>query len=190
MSEPLSVTALLRDASCGNREALDRLVPIVYETLRNLAHRALRGERHGHTLSTTALAHEAYIKLIGLDRIEWRDRSHFFAVAAGAMRRILIDYAVSRNAEKRGGGVAPLDLNGVVIGRDDRLADLVAVDRALDRLESIDARVARVVECRVFMGMTIEETATGLETSPATAKRRWNAGRAWLTRELSAQASE
>lgn len=185
MPESLTVTGLLRDASGGNREALDRLVPIVYETLRRLAHRALRKERNGHTLSTTALAHEAYLELVGLERIEWRDRSHFFAVAARAMRRILIDYAVGRKAQKRGGGVVPLDLDRVIVASDDRIAEMLELDEALGRLESVDALAARIVECRIFVGMTIEETAAALDVSPASVKRHWNAARAWLTRELS-----
>jgi RNA polymerase sigma factor (TIGR02999 family) len=188
--EPLSVTRLLQDASGGNREAFDRLVPLVYETLRRLAHRALRNERSGHTLSTTALAHEAYLELVGLERIEWRDRSHFFAVAARAMRRILIDYAVSRNAQKRGAGVVPLHVDDVVIASDDHIDEMVQLDEALGRLEALNARAARIVECRVFVGMTISETAAALDTSPASVKRQWNAARAWLTRELSARAMQ
>lgn len=184
MEESVPVTTLLRNASRGNREALDRLMPLVYDSLRRLAHRALRGEREGHTLSTTALAHEAYLELVGLDRIEWRDRSHFFAVAAGAMRRILIDYAVSRNAQKRGGGVAMLELNRVDVPIDDRLAETMELDEALGRLESIAPRAVRIVECRVFAGMTIEETAAALDVSPASVKRQWTVARAWLTREL------
>jgi RNA polymerase sigma factor (TIGR02999 family) len=180
-----SLTRLLHDASRGDRQAFDRLVPLVYDTLRRLAHRALRHERHNHTLSTTALAHEAYVELIGLERIAWRDRSHFFAMAARAMRRILIDYAVRRNAQKRGGGAVGIRLDEAMVGQDNNLDVLLAVGEALDRLESAAPRAARIVECRVFAGMSIEETASALELSPATVKREWNAARAWLNQWLS-----
>jgi RNA polymerase sigma factor (TIGR02999 family) len=191
MAEDLTVTGLLHEASRGDREALDRLVPRVYETLRGLAHRELRRERPGHTLSATALAHEAYIKLIGLERIEWRDRSHFFAMAARSMRRILVDYAVSRKAQKRGGGAVPVSLMNddmPALANESRLEELLAVDEALTRLEAAAPVVVRIVECRVFAGMTIDETAAVLELSPATVKRHWTTARAWLNRELSAEA--
>ena len=178
------VTALLRRAHVERREALDALVPIVYDTLRRIARQQLAGERRGHTLTATALAHEAYAKLVGLTRIEWRDRAHFFAAAAGAMRRVLIDYAAARNAHKRGAGAVAveLDLDGIVA--DDRLDDLLIVDDALTRLEAVHAGAARVVECRVFAGMTIEETAAALDISPATVKRHWELARVWLGMHL------
>ncbi len=186
-----SVTGLLREASRGDRQALDRLVPRVYDTLRGLAHRAMQHERPGHTLSATALAHEAYLKLVGLEQIDWRDRSHFFAMAAQAMRRILVDYAVSRNALKRGGGAFPisLDEDAAVFASDNPLDDLLAVDQALTRLELAAPLVVRVVECRVFAGMTIDETAAVLDLSPATVKRHWTTARAWLNRQLSGETS-
>ena len=181
------VTALLRRASTDRRETLDALVPIVYDTLRRIARQQLAGERGAHTLSATALAHEAYVRLVGLTRIEWRDRAHFFAAAAGAMRRVLIDYAAARNTRKRnGGGAVDLDLDGLVA--DEHLEDLLAVNHALARLERIHAGAARVVECRVFAGMTIEETAAALDVSPATVKRHWELARAWLIRDLKAAA--
>jgi RNA polymerase sigma factor (TIGR02999 family) len=177
------VTALLRHAGPNRRETLDALVPIVYDTLRRIARQQLAGERGGHTLSATALAHEAYARLVGLTRIEWRDRAHFFAAAAGAMRRVLIDYAAARNTRKRnGGGVVDLDLDGLVA--DEHLDDLLSVNHALTRLEQVHAGAARVVECRVFAGMTIEETAAALDVSPATVKRHWELARAWLVRDL------
>jgi RNA polymerase sigma-70 factor (ECF subfamily) len=169
MSELADVTALLHQARNGQREALDRLMPIVYATLRRLAAGALRSERRGHTLSPTALANEAYLKLVALERVEWNDRVHFFAVAAGAMRRILVNHANARNAQKRGGGAVAVDLDSVTLATDEALGDVLAV---------------RVVECRVFMGMTIEETAQAMRLSPATVKRHWTAARAWLTRDL------
>jgi RNA polymerase sigma factor (TIGR02999 family) len=180
------VTALLRQAHVNRREALDALVPIVYDTLRRIARQQLAGERRGHTLTATALAHEAYARLVGLTRIEWRDRAHFFAAAAGAMRRVLIDYAAARNAHKRGGGAIPveLELDGIVT--DDHLDDLLAVHDALQRLETVHAGAARVVECRVFAGMTIEEAAAALDVSPATVKRHWELARVWLGVHLKA----
>jgi len=176
---------LLREAGRGDRRAFDQLVPLVYETLRALAHRALRGERAGHTLSTTALAHEAYLKLVGVEQIAWQDRSHFFAMAARAMRRILVDYAVARNAQKRGGGVVAIELDAEALATENQIEDVLALNEALDRLESVAPHAVRVVECRVFTGMTIEETAAALELSPTTVKRHWSMARAWLNRELS-----
>jgi RNA polymerase sigma factor (TIGR02999 family) len=179
-----SVTGLLHDASRGDRQAFDRLVPLVYDTLRRLAHRALKHERRDHTLSPTALAHEAYVELVGLDRIAWQDRSHFFAMAARAMRRILIDYAVRRSARKRGGGGVAIPLDESVLAQQIDLDALLVVGEALDRLESHAPRAARIVECRVFAGMSIDETAMALDLSAATVKRDWNAARAWLNQEL------
>jgi RNA polymerase sigma factor (TIGR02999 family) len=181
------VTALLRRAHVDRRDALDSLVPIVYDTLRRIARQQLAGERRGHTLTATALAHEAYARLVGLTRIEWRDRAHFFAAAAGAMRRVLIDYAAARNARKRGSGAiaVELDLDGIV--GDDRLDDLLAVHDALTRLETVHTGAARVVECRVFAGMTIEETAAALDISAATVKRHWELARVWLGVHLKAE---
>ena len=180
----LEVTALLRRVDGDRREALDALVPIIYDTLRRIARQQLAGERRGHTLTATALAHEAYTRLVGLTRIEWRDRAHFFAAAAGAMRRVLIDYAAARNAHKRGNGAVAveLDLDGIVA--DDRLDDLLTVHDALTRLEAVHAGAARVVECRVFAGMTIEEAAAALDVSPATVKRHWELARVWLAMHL------
>lgn len=178
-----AVTALLRLAQTDRRQALDALVPLVYDTLRRIARQQLARERAGHTLSATALAHEAYARLVGLTRIEWRDRAHFFAAAAGAMRRVLIDHAVARKARKRGGGAAvDIDLAGLVT--DDRVEDVLSVHEALVRLERVHPRAARVVECRIFAGMTIDETAAALDLSPATVKRYWEFARATLTREL------
>ncbi len=187
MTESASVTSLLHEAGRGDPQALDRLVPMVYETLRSLAHRALRYERPGHTLNTTALAHEAYLELIGLDHIAWQDRSHFFAMAARAMRHILIDYAVARNAQKRGGGAVPIELDDSALATENSIEEVLALNEALGRLESVAPHAVQVVECRVFTGMTIEETAAALGLSPATVKRHWSMARAWLNRELSSQ---
>lgn len=170
---------------------MDRLFPLVYGELQRIAHRQLGMERPGHTLETSALVHEAYIKLVGLDRMEWRGRAHFFAAAAGAMRRILIDHAERRGARKRGGGRRRVPLEDVDIpsrtSLDDRsLEELLALDRALNRLRIMDERQAKVVECRFFAGMTIEEVAEALDVSAMTVKRDWTAARAWLNRELGA----
>jgi RNA polymerase sigma factor (TIGR02999 family) len=178
------VTALLRSLQGDRREALDALVPLVYDALRQIARQQLARERPAHTLSATALAHEAYARLVGLTRIAWRDRAHFFAAAAGAMRRVLIDYAVARRTHKRGGGAAPVDVELETLIGDDRVDDLLAVQDALTRLERVNAGAARIVECRVFAGMTIEETAAAVGRSPATVKRHWELARAWLARDL------
>jgi RNA polymerase sigma factor (TIGR02999 family) len=181
------VTALLRRSGPDRRAALDELVPIIYDTLRRMARQQLARERNGHTLVTTALAHEAYAKLIGLDRIQWRDRAHFFAAAAGAMRRVLVDYALARRADKRGGGATAVPIEGLPLADDVHVEDAVAVHEALERLQRHFPGAERVVECRVFAGMTIEETAAALDLSPATVKRQWAAARRWLARDLASR---
>ena len=184
MTSQTGLTALLRDAAQGQRAAFDRLLPLVYATLRRLASGALRRERPGHTLSPTALAHEAYMRLAGLRHIAWQDRAHFFAIAARAMRRVLVNHAVARRAQKRGAGAVVVDIESVALISDDRLEQVLAVNEALTRLQTVSPQAARVVECRVFLGMTIEETAVAVDLSPATVKRQWTAARAWLNREL------
>jgi RNA polymerase sigma factor (TIGR02999 family) len=163
----------------------EELVPLVYQELRRIAARKLRNERTAHTLSATALVHEAWLELSKLDRIEWHNRSHYLAMAAQAMRRILIDYAVSRGRQKRGGGHVPLPLEDDVWAvAESRGDELLALDDALVRLGALSERQARIVECRFYGGMTVEETAETLEVSPATIKREWSTARAWLNREL------
>ena len=187
ISDPADVTRLLAQASRGDADAIDRLVPILYEELRRLAHLRMRGERPGHTLGTTALVHEAYLELAGLDRMTWRDRAHFLAMAARAMRRVLIDHAAARGAQKRGGGDRAITLDEeaeLVLGGGARDDELLALDEALGRLAMVSERQCRVVECRFFAGMNVEETAEALHTSPATVKRDWTVARAWLHREL------
>jgi len=187
MTHTGEVSRLIEEASRGDRDAADRLVPILYDELRRMAHRRMRGERSGHTLDTTALVHEAYLELAGLDRMEWRSRAHFLAVAATAMRRVLVDYAVRRKAQKRDGGrrAVPLeDAEDEMLVPDERADELVALDEAMRRLASVSERQSRVVECRYFAGMNIEETAEALQISPATVKREWTVARAWLHREL------
>ena len=189
MIEQGEVTRLLALASGGDPRAVDRLVPLVYDELRRIAHRRMRGEHPGHTLDTTSLVNEAYLELAGLDRMQWRDRGHFLAVAAGAMRRVLIDYAVRRRALKRDGGRQAIPLDDVeepLLVSDERADELLALDEALGRLAATSERQCRVVECRFFAGLSVDETAEALGTSPATVKRDWTAARAWLHRELDA----
>ncbi len=178
------VTQALVELSDGDRGALDRLLPMVYDHLRGLAERELRRERAHHTLTPTALVHEAYLKLVQLDRISWRGRAHFFGACAQAMRRILISYARMKKADKRGAGIEPVPIDDVMIAAQTRPGDLVALDEALDRLAQMSERQARIVECRFFAGMGVEETAEALDVSPATVKRDWTAARAWLNKEL------
>ena len=178
------VTRLLAELGRGGTGALDRLVPILYDELRRIARRHLRAERLDHTLDTTALVHEAYVKLVGLDRMQWQNRAHFLAVAAQAMRRVLVDYAVGRRTRKRGGTRRRVPLEDVAPDRAQPIETLIALDAALRRLESVDRRLPRVVECRFFGGMSVEETAQALDVSVATIKRDWSVARAWLNREL------
>lgn len=163
--------------------ARDELVPIVYEELRRLASQYMRGERGGHTLQTTALVNEAYLRLAGVDRIQWRDRTHFFAMAATLMRRILVDHARQRGRDKRGGGVSVTSLADQAVAPESTV-DVIALDEALTRLAVLDAQQARIVELRFFTGLTVEETAEALDISPATVKREWATAKAWLYREL------
>lgn len=162
------------------------MFPLVYDELRRIAARKLRSERDGHTLCTTALVHEAWLELTKLTRIEWQNRAHFLATAAQAMRRILIDYAVARRRQKRGGGhaIASLDEGNALAIAASRSDELLELDEALDRLRSMSERQARIVECRFYGGMSVEETAEALNVSPATVKREWATSRAWLNREL------
>ena len=165
---------------------MEQMFVVVYNELRQLAARKLRGERDDHTLSTTALVHEAWLELNKLNRIQWQNRGHFLAVAAQAMRRILIDYAVARGRQKRGGGqvVVSLDDGDALAIAHDRADELVELEEALERLQAINERQAKVVECRFFGGMSVEETADALNVSPATVKREWAIARAWLNREM------
>lgn len=165
-------------------DTVDRLVPLTYAELRRIAHHHLRREREGHTIDTTALVHEAYLRLAPLDSMEWQGRTHFLAMAARAMRRVLVDYAKQRGAQKRGGGRSRVELEPWMVMVDDRGQDLLALDDALERLANLDERQCRVVECRFFAGMTIAETAEALQVSVATVKRDWTHARAWLNRAL------
>ncbi len=163
--------------------ARDALVPIVYDELHRLAHHYMRAERAGHTLQTTALVHEAYLRLVDVERMQWRDRAHFFAMAATMMRRILVDHARASARDKRGGGVAMTSIDDG-IAAPPRDVDVIALDDALERLATIDQRQARLVELRYFGGLTIEEAAAALGVSAGTVKREWVIAKAWLYREL------
>jgi RNA polymerase sigma factor (TIGR02999 family) len=181
---PQNVTQLLVEGSKGNREALDQLLPIVYEELRRQAARYLRRERAGHTLQTTALIHEAYIRLIDQRSVQWQNRAQFFGVAAQLMRRILVDHARTRKRAKRGGSNLRVSLDQAMAVTKDPDLDLIALDEALQRLAEIDAQQSRVVELRFFSGLSVEETAEVLGISPATVKRDWSVAKAWLHREI------
>jgi RNA polymerase sigma factor (TIGR02999 family) len=186
------VTALLRDWSGGDRAALERLMPLVYQELRRLAASYLRVERPDHTLQPTALVHEAYLRLVDQRGVSWQNRAHFFGIAAQMMRRILVDHARRRQAAKRDATVLRLqaspgseeDRGGEAYEELVRDPELLALDQALCGLESLDARQARIVELRFFGGLTVEETAEVAGVSPATVKREWRTARAWLAREI------
>ena len=179
------ITRMLQEWSGGKQEALDALLPLVYEELRRQASRYLRRERPDHTLQTTALIHEAYMKLVDQREVNWQNRTHFFGIAAQMMRRILVDYARQRHRAKRGGIAEDLPLEeAALVVSEERSVDLVALDEALTRLAEFDERQARIVELRYFSGLTIEETAEVLRISPATVKSDWNVAKAWLRHEI------
>ena len=179
-----NVTHLLKEWSAGDQEALDRLLPLVYEELRRQATRYLRRERPGHTLQTTDLINEAYLRLVEAQDVPWQSRAHFFGVAANLMRRILVEHARRREADKRGGSLIRVPLDEASAATDETDVDLLAVDEALDRLALMDEQQARIVELRFFSGLSVEETAEVLGVSTKTVKRDWSAARAWLAREI------
>ena len=180
---PRDVTTLLGDWSRGNETALNQLLPLVYAELRRVAARQLRNERTNHTLQPTALVHEVYMRLVDQRQVDWQNRTHFFGVAAQVMRRILVDHARRRSASKRGDGVRCVSIDEA---KDLATSEMpvLALDHALDRLEKVDAELAKIVELRAFGGLTIEEAAQVLSVSPSTAKRDWRTAKAWLNREL------
>jgi len=180
------LTGLLLEWAEGDKAALDRLTPLVYDEIRRIAHRYIQREREGHTLQTTALVHEAYVRLAGSQNVAWQNRNHFFAVTAQVMRRILIDHARRRQYVKHGGEVqrVPLDSVQVALMSQPRAAELLALDEALAELAKLDERKGRVVELRYFGGLSIEETAEVLEISPMTVRRDWRTAKAWLYRRM------
>ena len=184
MVSPRDVTALLGDWSRGNRTALSALLPLVYGELRRVAARQLRRERADHTLQPTALVHEAYIRLVDQRQVDWQNRAHFFGVAAQVMRRILVDHARRHGASKRGDGVRCVSIDEAKDVAATNGIPILALDQALDRLETVDADLAKIVELRAFGGLTIEAAAHVLNVSPSTAKRDWRVAKAWLHREF------
>ena len=187
-ASPGEITQWLLEWQKGDKTALDKLAPKVYDELRRLAKHYLAGERSGHTLQSADLINEVYLRLIDRDAVEWHNRSHFFAVAAQAMRHILVDYARARNTTKRGGGtpMAPLD---EVAAADQQSEELIALDEALRDLAALDARKSRIVELRYFAGLSVEETARVLDVSSVTVMREWRTAKAWLLRALTERPS-
>jgi RNA polymerase sigma factor (TIGR02999 family) len=179
------VTQLLVSWSNGDESALERLMPLVHKELHRLAKSYMRRERPGHTLQTTALINEAFVRLVDWKNVQWQNRSHFFAVAAQMMRRILVDFARSRPLPKRDGGARLAELDEAALLTDERETDLVALDEALTALAKIDARKSQIVEMKFFGGLSVEETAEVLKLSPVTVMREWSKAKAWLYRELS-----
>ena len=184
---PEQVTGLLVDWGNGNKAALDKLMPLVYDELRRLARYYIRRERAGQTLQTTALVNEAYLRLVDQRNVRWQNRAHFFAIAAQLMRRILVDKARKRYNAKRGGNLRKVSLDGVAVLSGERDADLIALDEALIDLEAMDSRKSKIVELRFFGGLNIEEAAEALSISPATVQREWSVAKAWLYREISGE---
>jgi RNA polymerase sigma-70 factor (ECF subfamily) len=183
---PQAVTQLLNDWTNGSEAARDELMPLVYAELRRLAHRHMGRERPGHTLQTSGLVNEAFLRLVDQTNVHWRNRAHFFAIAAQIMRRILVDYARSRRYAKRGGGAQRVSLNEALIASEGRSAEVVALDEALEGLAAIDQRKSQIVELRFFGGLSIEEAAEVLGVSPGTVMRDWTLAKAWLRKEMAA----
>lgn len=183
-SSPGAVTELLRAWSDGDEGALERLMPLVEAELRRLARGYMGRERRGHTLQTTALVNEAFLRLTDAQRVRWQDRAHFLGISARLMRRVLVDYARARGYRKRGGGVQRVTLHEGLVMSPDPALDVVALDRALEALEKVDVRKSRIIELRFFGGLSVAETADVLHVSPDTVKRDWRLAKLWLLREL------
>jgi RNA polymerase sigma factor (TIGR02999 family) len=181
---PSSITQLLVAWNGGDKAALDQLVPIVYDELRRQASRYLRQERPGHTLQTTALIHEAYLRLVDQNSVQWQNRAQFFGMAGQLMRRILVDHARTKHRAKRGGSAVRVSLSDATSVTTEASLDLIEIDEALNRLAKIDEQQAKIVELRFFSGLNVEETAAALNISPATVKRDWSVAKAWLYREI------
>ena len=186
MTEPQThrVTQLLIDWSNGDQSAFDKLMPLIDEELRRLAHHYMSRERVGHTLQTTALVNEAFLKLVNRKNLQWQNRAHFFGLAAQVMRTILVDHARSHASAKRGGGARNLELDEALLVSQQKASEVVALDDALNQLALIDPRQSRIVELRFFGGVTVEEAAEVLHVSPVTIKREWSTAKAWLYRDL------
>ena len=184
MPSPDEVTQLLTRWSNGDRDARDKLIPLVYDELRRRANSYMNGQPPGHTLQTTALIHEAYVRLVDQHNVQWQNRAHFFGIAAQLMRRILVDHARAKKRVKRGGSDVRVSLNDATVAIKGQDLDVVALDEALECLAQIDEQQSRVVELRFFSGLTVEETAEVMGISKATVKRDWSMAKAWLHREL------
>ena len=184
---PPNITQLLVAWNGGDKAALDQLIPIVYEELRRQASNYLRRERPGHTLQTTALIHEAYVRLVDQKNVHWQNRAQFFGIAAQLMRRILVDHARTKHRAKRGGSAVRVSLTDTTAVTKDANLDLIEIDEALNRLAKIDEQQAQIVEMRFFSGLSVEETAAALNISPATVKRDWRVAKAWLHRSLAGE---
>ena len=184
MSSTHEVTELLTAWSGGDKAALDKLMPLIHQELRRLAHHYMSRERPGHTMQTTALVNEAYLRLVNREGVHWQNRAHFFAIASQLMRHILVDHARSHAYAKRGGGAQTISLDEAMVVSQERAAEVVALDDVLKQLADIDPQQSRIVELRFFGGLTIEETAVVLGLSPATIKREWQTAKAWLYHEL------
>jgi RNA polymerase sigma factor (TIGR02999 family) len=183
-SDPPGITGLLKAHRAGDRAAFDRLVPLVYQRLRAIARGQRAGGWAGRTLTTTGLVHEAYLDLVREQSVDWQDRSHFYAISARTMRRILVDYARRRSAQKRGGGQRPAEIDPDRLGAPGHEELVLAVDQAIDRMRPLGERLGQIVECRLFAGLTAEETAEALGVSLRTVERDWPRARAWLRKEL------
>lgn len=184
MAEQRNITQLLTAWGAGDKAALDALIPVVYDELRRQASRYLRRERPGHTLQTTALINEAYLRLVDQKTTRWQNRAQFFGIAAQLMRRILVDHARAKHRAKRGGSDIRVSLTDATAVTSDETLDLVELDEALNRLGEIDPQQSKIVELRFFSGLNVEETAAALSISPATVKRDWSMAKAWLHREI------
>ena len=180
-----NVTGLLRAWSAGDTDALDQLAPILHGELKRIARRYMARERKDHTLQPTALVNEAFLRLVDAQNVQWQDRAHFFALSAKIMRRILVNYALTRGARKRGGGALQVSLDEAMVVSPERDSELVQLEAALEGLGAIDARKARIVELRFFGGLSVEETASVLKVSEQTVHRDWNLSKSWLAREMS-----
>jgi RNA polymerase sigma-70 factor, ECF subfamily len=184
MTQTHELTQLLIDWSNGDRAALDKLMPLIDEELRRLAHRYMTRERAGHTLQTTALVNEAFLRLVNRKNLHWQNRAHFFGIAAQLMRTILVDHARSHASAKRGGGAHKLELDEAMVVSQQKASEVIALDDALKQLALLDPQQSRIVELRFFGGLTVEEAAEVLQVSPATIKREWSTAKAWLYHEL------
>ena len=182
---PAEITKLLVRSSQGDKTALDQLLPLVYQELHRLAHHQLQKERAHHSLQTTGLVHEAYLRLAGQQQVDWENRFHFFALAANMMRRVLVDYARAQQSNKRGGGAVHVSLSQAEEKAADRVAEVIALDEALATLATLDPRQSQVIELRYFGGLSVEETAAVLKVSPSTVHSDWRQARAWLYLQLS-----